>query len=237
LKLFLRARRIRRKGDPEIAQLAALIGTGRRTIDIGANRGVYSYWLAQTSRAVEAFEPNPVLAGRLTRAGIVNIIVHALALSECSGAGDLLVPRHCNGGLDDPGGRLEGLARSRVGQRFAVTLARLDDFAFDDVDFIKIDVEGHEEKVIDGGWNTIIAHRPLLLVELEERHNSGCVARVRERFEGLDYRMAFLDDGAWYLSDLLGARQIGPSGRYINNFLLCPNERFVALGDPVRTSR
>jgi FkbM family methyltransferase len=237
LKLFLRARRIRRRGDPEIAQLAVLIGTGRRTIDIGANRGVYSYWLAQTSRMVEAFEPNPVLAGNLARAGIGNITVHALALSECSGPGTLLVPCHRNGGFDDPGGRLEGLARSQVGQRFAVTLARLDDFAFDDVDFIKIDVEGHEEKVILGGWDTIVAYRPFLLVELEERHNSGCVVRVRERFEGLDYRLAFLDDGIWHPADSLGAAQFSPSGRYINNFLLCPNERFAALGDPVRISR
>ena len=237
MKLFLRARRIRRKGDPEIAQLTALIGAGRRTIDIGANRGVYSYWLSQTSRAVEAFEPNPVLAGNLARAGIGNITVHALALSECSCAGDLLVPRHRNGGLDDPGGRLEGLTQSQVGQKFVVTLARLDDFAFDEVDFIKIDVEGHEEKVIVGGWKTIVAYRPLLLVELEERHNPGCVARVRRRFAELNYCMSFLDDGAWHPADSLGAAQFSRSGRYINNFLLYPNERFAALADPVRKSR
>lgn len=121
--------------------------------------------------------------------------MHALALSDCSGAGDLLVPRHRKGRLDDPGGRLEGLTQSQVGQKFVVTLARLDDFAFDDVDFIKIDVEGHEEKVIVGGWKTIAAYRPLLLVELEERHNPGCVRRVRERFEGVASRIAFLGDG------------------------------------------
>jgi hypothetical protein len=68
-KLYLRAKRIRRRGDPELAHLASLVGAGRRTIDVGANCGVYSYWLARCSRVVEAFEPNPDLAQRLAAAG------------------------------------------------------------------------------------------------------------------------------------------------------------------------
>ena len=37
--------------------------------------------------------------------------------------------------------------------------------------FIKIDVEGHELKVIDGAKETIEKHKPNLLIEIEEQHS------------------------------------------------------------------
>lgn len=229
LKLYLRARRIRRRGDPEIARLADLVGGRRRAVDVGANRGVYSYWLARCCARVEAFEPNPELARRLDSAGLGNVAVHRVALSDRGGTAELLVPRHRKGGLDDPGGRLAGLDPLDAAARFPTTLARLDDFSLADVDFIKIDVEGHEERVLDGAWGVIARDRPALLIELEERHNSGCLARVRERFAAIGYRMLFLDGGQWRDAGALGPGQAGPSGRYINNFLMIDAARAAAL--------
>ena len=107
----------------------------------------------------------------------------------------------------------------------SLVICPLDAFAFDKVDFIKIDVEGHEEKVIAGGWATIIANTPTLLVELEDRHNPGCVGRVAARFADIGYQMRFLDNDLWLDLDSLADNQIGPSGRYINNFLLVPARR------------
>jgi FkbM family methyltransferase len=228
-KLYLRAKRIRRRGDPELAHLASLVGAGRRTIDVGANRGVYSYWLARCSRVVKAFEPNPDLAQRLAAAGLRPVTVHSVALSDGVGAAELLVPHHHSGGLDDPGGRLDALAPRVSAARFATTRARLDDFGFDEVDFIKIDVEGHEEKVLDGAWDTITANRPALLIKLEERHSRGCLERVVGRFQGLGYQTLFLDDGAWYGLDALGPGQIGPSGRTIINFTFLTRQRASAF--------
>ena len=225
VKLALRGRRARRRGDPEIAHLGALVGRGRRSIDIGANRGVYTYWLARLSRVVEAFEPNPLMAGRLVSAGLSGVTVHRGALSDEAGRGELKVPHHLRGGLDDPGGRLDALPEGVTSEHFATAISRLDDFAFDKVDFIKIDVEGHEEKVIDGGWDTIVANTPMLLVELEDRHNPGCLDRVAARFAGIGYGMLFFDGGQWRGLDELGDNQTGPSGRYINNFLMVPPAR------------
>jgi len=225
LRLWLRARRIRRHGDPELARLGELVGNGRRVIDIGANRDVYTYWLSRIAQAVESFEPNPELAHRLARSGIGNVTVHNVALSDKAGEAELFVPRHRKGGLDDPGGRLDPASAGDNPARFAVKAARLDDFAFDDVDFIKIDVEGYEERVLDGGWETIAKHRPALLIELEDRHSPGCLARVAARFAGIGHQAMFLDGGAWHRLDALKPGQVGPSGRTIINFALVPGDR------------
>lgn len=47
-----------------------------------------------------------------------------------------------------------------------VQVKRLDDFGIADVDFIKIDVEGHELEVLKGGAATIERYRPVLLMEV-----------------------------------------------------------------------
>jgi hypothetical protein len=53
---------------------------------------------------------------------------------------------------------------------------RLDDFcareAIDRVDFVKIDVEGAELHVLEGGREVIEAHRPTMLIEIEARHTA-----------------------------------------------------------------
>ena len=40
------------------------------------------------------------------------------------------------------------------------------------IDFIKIDVEGFELNVIKGFKNLINKYKPILLIEIEKRHNS-----------------------------------------------------------------
>ncbi len=219
LKLVLRARRARRRGDPEISELASLVGQARRTIDVGANRGVYTFWLSRHSQAVEAFEPNPHLAARLSSVALKNVSVHRAALSDKEGYAYLVVPPHHRGGFDDPGASLVRWGSGvEGGARHSARLVTLDSFGFDDVDLIKIDVEGHEEAVLDGARQTIEACRPTLIVELEDSINAGCMARVVGRLSRYGYKPRFADGGRWYDLDDLGQKQRGPSGRRINNF-------------------
>lgn len=227
IDLYLRARRARRRGDPEIALLPRLIARSRRVIDIGANRGVYTWWLSRLAREVESFEPNPRLADWLAAAAVHNVTVHQVALSDHTGTAELFVPKHHKRGLNHPAGRLGVPDESFAGTRYATRLARLDEYAFQEVDFIKIDVEGHEEAVLAGGWETLSEWRPLLLVELEERHNPGCLDRVSGRLAELGYRGRFLDLGEWHDLAVLevGGGQRGASGRYINNFLFAVDDR------------
>ena len=45
-------------------------------------------------------------------------------------------------------------------------LKKLDDYEIDNVSFIKIDVEGFEDEVLEGGMNLISKHKPYILVEV-----------------------------------------------------------------------
>jgi FkbM family methyltransferase len=46
------------------------------------------------------------------------------------------------------------------------SLKKLDDYKIDNVDFIKIDVEGFEHKVLEGGMNLISKYKPYILIEV-----------------------------------------------------------------------
>ena len=53
-------------------------------------------------------------------------------------------------------------------------MKRLDDIKIkNDIGFIKIDVEGHEKNVIQGGLDTIKKNKPVLLIEIEEKHTKA----------------------------------------------------------------
>lgn len=230
IDIALTARRIRARGDPEVRLLPGLVGEGRRALDIGANRGVFAYWLSKCCRAVEAFEPNPALAQALASGRLARVRVHPLALSDRPGEAELIVPRHRKRGLDTPSAHLARGSDEAAGVRYKVKLARLDDFAFADVDFIKIDVEGFEEEVLEGGWGTIRAARPVMLIEMVERLRPGCGARITGRLAGAGYRVRFRDADAWLEIDRLRPGEVGPSGRFISNFLFVPQEKWGALG-------
>lgn len=67
-----------------------------------------------------------------------------------------------------------------------LSMARLDDFAFDRIDFIKIDVEKYELYLLKGARNTLTVHSPVIFIEifddcfrdvnaiLEEYHYKKC---------------------------------------------------------------
>jgi len=135
--------------------VASHLRSKRRALDIGAHIGFWSFWLAQNFRAVEAFEPLPLLrqcfAANVT-AG--NTRLHACALGEREGTIDMqLVPG--NTGMSHVLGAAPG----------GIPMRRLDEFDFDEVDFIKIDAEGFESFILRGGEQTLLRNRPLILME------------------------------------------------------------------------
>jgi hypothetical protein len=67
-----------------------------------------------------------------------------------------------------------------------VRVSTLDAFAFDDVGFIKVDVEGAHMEVIEGGRQTIRRDRPNMVIELMTMTNAdplACVERITGEFD------------------------------------------------------
>lgn len=221
--------------EPEIALLPLLGERNGVAVDAGANKGVYLFHLSRHFRRVFAFEPLPAMAVYLKRAAPANVRVEACALSGKAGHATLRLPRGFNelASLEPHG---PDWAAGSALEEHDVVLAPLDALALREVHLIKIDVEGHEMAVLEGALETLQRCRPALLIEVEERHSAGAVARVAARLKALGYRGFYLD--GLTLKPLSGfdiGRDQNPAAlaqsvrvaRYINNFIFL-HERVAA---------
>ncbi len=218
-------------GEPEIGLLEFLCWSDRDALDIGGNEGCYSLFLRKYARFVITFEPIPWMADELIRKFGASIIVRDLALSSSAGNAVLHIPL-----IDGKAATaLSSLSQTPLTSNMAkrdivVKTARLDDVYNGDVGFIKIDVEGHEEAVLEGARSTIACNRPRMLIEIEERHAPGALARIVGFFTDREYQGYFLDHGRLRpLSQFNHAvmqqpEDITRGGTYINNFIFLPEE-------------
>jgi hypothetical protein len=94
-------------------------------------------------------------------------------------------------GTIDPNNDLNGVKEVKT---INVETKRLDDYNLENVGFIKIDVEGHELKVINGAMRTIKRCLPNLIVEIEERFRSKAVFTVAKFLGEIGYNGYFLLD-------------------------------------------
>ena len=195
--------KLRDRLEPEIAYLPLLLKNKcRRAIDVGANYGFYSYALSKYFNRVEAFEPQIWCTEDLSNyaAHSKNISVYNVGLSSFSTTLKLQIPKAEGDftlSVSGAGNLITGLASFSAHSMpdnldffvLDVPVTCLDDYKFDDVDFIKIDVEGHELDVLKGSLQTIEKNKPILLVEIEQRHLGQVpIASV----------MAFLTDLGYY---------------------------------------
>jgi FkbM family methyltransferase len=138
-----------------------LIPAARRrvAVDVGAHVGLWSMHLAHQFNVVHAFEPNPDLAECFARnVPEANVAWHPCALGPNAGFTSLRrfdgnTGHTMNTGVDENGGG------------GAIEMATLDSFDLQNVDFIKIDVEGYEPGVVNGARETILRCRPVMVVE------------------------------------------------------------------------
>jgi FkbM family methyltransferase len=224
---YMHERRINRAkaSEYELEILKKLTSREKISVDVGANIGLYTMTLIPLSAKVIAFEPIPALYTELLR-NYHNATIHQVALSNSDGTGVLAIPRqgHALAAIDGKG----SVESDDECERVIVTKKRLDFYNLQPVGFLKIDVEGHEELVIEGAIQTIERDKPNLLVELEERHNPGTIHRVRQFLAHRGYNGYFYDNG--HFVDIrnfdirrdqdtgnVGAN--GKIGRYINNFI------------------
>ncbi len=151
LYIRMRAAKEWRRGEPELRLLPLLVDPRRDAVDVGANKGVWTWFLARMVPVVHAFEPNPKAFAVLRRRAAANVVCRSIVLSDSSGAASLNVPEGTKGYSSQ--GRRCGHCRRDAGRRHAslvVETARLDGLELQNVGFMKIDVEGHELRVLEG---------------------------------------------------------------------------------------
>lgn len=157
--------------EPELRVLAALGAPHHLLIDIGANDGVYTAFLAATVAEVHVFEPVPQLAWRLGKL-FPDATIHEMALSDSPGAATLRIPI-IDGRAVFTRSSVEILDQAKLELEIDVSLSTLDLLAPPGRLIVKIDVEGHEMQVVHGGAQCLVDRADAVLVESEERHAAG----------------------------------------------------------------
>lgn len=160
--------------EPEAMQgIRRLVNAGDCCLDVGANLGYYTIFLAKSvgpRGLVVAFEPFPgnfaILEKNIQLNQLQIVTLERSALSNCSGSIRLI---HSVADPYSPTPSVGGYAAE--GDRVSVNVPsfRLDDYAAGlgkAPNFIKIDVEGAELAVLEGARRTLAEARPALLVEI-----------------------------------------------------------------------
>lgn len=147
----------------ETSLIKSHLRKGMTFFDVGANIGYYSLMAAAyagPSGRVVSFEPSPENCRHFRRTvdenGIRNITIEQAALSDVTGEGQLFVPK-------EQGNNTPTMVANNGGRSIPVPVVTLDEYLernrIGRVDFMKIDVEGFEPKVIAGARSTIRAKR------------------------------------------------------------------------------
>lgn len=162
--------------EPKIVNLyKRVLKQGQGVVDVGAHIGYFTFLavnLVGEKGHVFAFEPHPsnfeILNQNIKNNKISNIITEKCALSDKEGYEQFYYHP-----LNEGGGKL-GKINECLSSSITVHTTRFDNFYYTkihniNIDFIKIDVEGSELKVLLGMKNIIGLKHPFILVEFLER--------------------------------------------------------------------
>ena len=239
---FLKYKYLKR-GEPEIHLIRHLVEPGTTVIDIGCSIGIYAAEMARYADKVIAFEANPAVAQFARAVAPRNVEVINVALSSAPGRATLKIPRNSGGATVDELATIELGNPLHAGNSdtIQVEMKRLDDMGIANCSFIKIDVEGHEEAVLDGAANLIAAQRPVLMTELDESLNQGALTRLAAQYASLNYRAFFFSRGKLRpvsefdparhqnAANLRPRHKLPPGAEYINNFVFAPEGKVARL--------
>lgn len=162
--------------EPEVSQLVKrVVGKGQVAFDVGANIGCHTLLLGKAvgeSGRVVAAEPCPPVFEKLRANICLNRMAHVqacqCALSDVPGKLALHIAA-----ADVPNQGMSSLyPNQELSSEVLVDVQTLDDIMqrkeCKRLDFIKIDTEGNDGKVIVGGERSIREHRPYVLFEFDE---------------------------------------------------------------------
>jgi len=154
----------------EVEFLLDHLGAEAVVYDVGANIGTICIPLARSrSRArFHAFEPQLSLYQLLLRNivlnGLLGIEAYPWAIGDFDGLIDFAAP------IGDKSTNFGGVGRGTNddGPRIPVILRKLDSLQLPSPQILKIDVEGFDLEVVQGGAALIRQHRPMVFVEAKE---------------------------------------------------------------------
>jgi FkbM family methyltransferase len=210
--------------EKETAFLASWLKPGMTVLDIGANLGVYSLPMArllaphgQVFAYEPASEPRRLLALSKAKNEATNLHVVAAALSDGEREGQLVL---------GSSSELNSLQGSGPSENVQITSLDAEQKSrnWGAIDFVKIDAEGEEERILAGAQAFFSEHSPLVMFEIKagEKHNDGLPAA----FASLGFGIYRLLGGAPVLVPVKIGEPLDP---YELNLFAAKPERAAAL--------
>lgn len=178
-----------------VTKLLKIIKPGDICWDIGANIGFYTCLLAslvEHNGAVVAFEPASRTCGYLHENVSLNQFTNVTVVNK--GLGNTQEQRHLHyseAGLAEGTASLKYTDGRTASER--VTLDTIDNLIRElpTPDFIKIDVEGYQVEVLQGGEYCLKTHAPLLMAELKDvgETNRTIFGEIEDYVADLGYQL------------------------------------------------
>lgn len=212
--------------EDEIRFVRAWLRPGMHAVDVGANFGFYTLALAGAvgpTGSVHAFEPAggtaSALAASIGLNGFANARVHCMAISHRRGVAALRMHAQSE---------LNAVVASEGHGTVEVRTETLDDAArelgWSNPDFLKLDVEGHEEAVVQGGARLLDSASPVVMLEVSS--GTGFDFRALAALQRLGYRAYRLLPGPLVLVPFDPSQ---PADDYVLNVFACKPDRARTL--------
>jgi FkbM family methyltransferase len=207
----------------DVYHLKSFLKPRSTLFDIGANFGYYSLTMARIlgkDCQIFAFEPTPSIFDRFRKHISINFMedvihAHGIGLSNVEKEEKICVVEENTGASYIEPGATKGVD---------ISLSTLDGFCSKNnvgkIDFIKIDTEGFETFVLEGGKATIAKDKPVILIEL----NPSCLIRAGSSLQDVVGFFKSHDYGLYHAKrdKLLPLLDLPHEGDYANAFCI-PN--------------
>lgn len=161
--------------EPESTSvIKKLVKPGNILLDIGANIGYYtviaSKIVGETGKVL-SFEPTKhffdVLQNTVEINKLKNVMLYDFGLSDENSESEI--------SIGENSATIHWIKNDGIPLDIEhIALKRLDDIIssldINKIDFIKIDVDGHEPAFLEGAWKTLEKYKPTILMEISHRH-------------------------------------------------------------------
>ena len=234
---LIRVNKYKKKSLPELSLIKFLCSPNGNSIDVGANLGLYSYLMSRYTKQLHAFEPNPYPLRYLKKLNKGNTKIYPIAIGNVNQEVELFIPKNHKGWTSN-GASLRQLNLGK-GMKLKVDCRTIDSFDFQNIELIKIDVEGCEQDVIDGAINTIKNWLPNIIIENEIFHTKDPLSVLNNLLE-LGYSAFYCkNEGELIQLDKkfnFEKNQLDPSKKdknYIQNFIMIHKNKLDLLSNSI----
>jgi FkbM family methyltransferase len=221
--------------NEDIRMCLRLLQRDSVVFDVGANVGFWTVPMALTLRGggqVHAFEPLPANAKRLQENVELNdvgdfVAVHEVGLSDKASTVEISLREDFSNGSGTGNAAIVIDDSDRHFRCTQIQVVALDNIfqslMLERLDFMKVDIEGHEDRFLEGASSVIARFRPIIYMEINEPYYNRRGLDPTDLFQSwLDsagYTCALRGPGGWSPKMLRRRKPV------LDNVLLLPTER------------